>query len=205
MGAYDRHVLPRLIDVVCRHPGFDRWRARATEGLSGTVVEIGFGTGLNLRHYPDSVERILAVEPSIESRERAASRIAERGIPVDFVGLEGESVPVDDDVADFVLSTYTLCTIPGLAAALGEVRRMLRPGGTFHLLEHGLSADDRVARWQHRLNPVENAIAGGCHLDRDIVPLVEDSGFTVDVIDQAYRLRPKVLGHITLARATPAA
>lgn len=202
MGLYERHVLPRLIDVACRHPGFDRWRPRATEGLWGTVVELGFGTGLNLRHYPDTVDRILAVEPSLESRDKAAPRIAARGIPVEFVGLEGESVPVDDDVADFVLSTYTLCTIPGLDDALGEVRRMLRPGGTFHLLEHGLSADPGVARWQHRLNPVENALAGGCHLNRDIVALVDAAGFDVDVLDQDYRLRPHVLGHLTLAQAT---
>jgi SAM-dependent methyltransferase len=205
MGLYREHVVPRLVNLACGTAGFNRWRARATEGLSGTVVEIGFGSGLNLPHYPPEVDLVLAVEPARLARRLARRRIEESVLPVEHVGLDGQKIPLADASCDAALCTFTLCTVPDPARALAEVRRVLRPGGTVHFLEHGLSPDPGVARWQHRLDPLQQRLADGCHLTRDATTLVTDAGFEFRITEQQYVQGPKPWSWLTLGvAATPA-
>ena len=154
-------------------------RKRVIAGLSGDVVEIGFGSGLNVPHYPAEVTTVFAVDPSLVGRKLATERVASSTIPIRYVGLDGESLPLDDESVDAALSTFTLCTIPDAARAVREVYRVLRPGGRFHFLEHGLCPDAGVARWQQRINPIQQRLAGGCTLDRPIEGLIRDAGFEI--------------------------
>jgi SAM-dependent methyltransferase len=204
MGLYREHVVPRLVDCTCGAAGFDRWRARAADGLSGRVVEVGFGSGLNLPHYPPAVEVVLAVEPATVARRLADRRIREARVPVEHVGLDGQQIPLDDASCDAALFTFTLCTVPDPARALAEVRRVLRPGGAVHFLEHGLSPDAGVAKWQRRLEPVQRRVADGCHLTRDASALVTDSGFAMVRNEQRYGRGPKPWCWLTLGVATKA-
>jgi len=183
VGWWTEHVVPRLADASLRGRAIGESRARACEGLSGRVLEVGFGGGLNLVHLPAAVESVAAVEPSdagwrLSERRRARSRV-----PVERIGLDGQSVAADDAAYDHALCTFTLCTIPDALAALHEVRRLVRPGGTFHFLEHGQSIDPRTARWQHRLDPWQQRLAGGCHLTRDPGVLVEESGMVLQWLE----------------------
>ncbi len=191
MGFYREHVLPRLVDWTCGTPELRRWREQVTAGLSGRVVEIGFGSGLNLPALPPEVTRIYAVEPATTARRIAERRIAAADVEVDHVGLHGESIPLDDASCDGALSTFTLCTIPDVATALAEVRRVLRPGGRFHFLEHGLSPDRAVARWQRRLEPIQRRLADGCHLTREPAELVRAAGFEIERLESRYASGPK--------------
>lgn len=200
---YNEQVVPRLVDKACAMPGIRRLRPKATDGLAGTIVEIGFGSGPNMEHYPDSVERVLAVEPSELSRQRAIHNIALRPIEVEFVGLNGERIPLDDDSADGGLVTFTLCTIPNVHAALAELRRVLKPGAPLRVLEHGLAPDRRVQRVQRALTPLQRRLAGGCHLDRDPVALVAEAGFVdIDASQQYLRSTPRFIGYTSIIRAT---
>ena len=180
MGFYEAKVLPRIVNLTCATKAMDKIRRPALEGLSGRVIELGFGSGPNLPLLPDEVTEVLAVDPAEEGRKLAAKRLAQSRVPVEFIGLDGQSLPLDDDSVDSALSTWTLCTIPDVGAALREVRRVLRPGGTFHFVEHGLSDDPRIARRQHRLTPIQRKVAGGCHLDRDIAQIIRDAGFELE-------------------------
>ena len=191
MGFYREHILPRLVDRACNSTELRRWRTQATAGLSGTVVEIGFGSGLNMPAYPGEVDLVYAVEPAETARRLAEERIAESHVRVEHIGLQGESIPLDDDSCDGALSTFTLCTIPGVEAALAEVRRVLRPGGRFHFLEHGLATDESVATWQRRIEPAQKLLADGCHLTRDPVELVRAAGFDIERVDSRYAAGPK--------------
>ena len=191
MGVYREHILPRLVEVSCGGAQMERWRARATEGLYGRVVEIGFGSGLNVPVYPAEVTDVLAVEPALVARQRAAERIAQSHVSIVHVGLDGQSLPIDDHSCDGALSTFTLCTIPDVDAALAELRRVLKPGGQLHFLEHGRSPDSKVAAWQHRIEPVQKRVADGCHLTRDPIELVDAAGFTVVRHDSRYAKGPK--------------
>src|SRR4051812_42172058 len=143
-----------------------RIRERVCAGLTGEVVEIGFGTGLNLPHVPAAVTRLLVVEPSGLGGDLAEKRIAASAVPVEVVGLDGQRVPLPDASADAVLCTWSLCTIPDPIAAVREVRRVLRPGGRLHFVEHGRAPDERVRQWQNRLNGMQRRLAGGCNLNR---------------------------------------
>lgn len=201
MGFYREQVLPRLVEATCGGAQMERWRARATEGLHGRIVEIGFGSGLNVPVYPAEVTEVLAVEPARVARERAAERIAASHAAITHVGLDGQVLPIDDHSCDGALSTFTLCTIPDAGAALAELRRVLKPGGELHLLEHGLSPDPKIARWQHRLDPIEQRLADGCHLTRDPIALVEAAGFTVVRHDSRYAQGPKPWTWMTSATA----
>jgi ubiquinone/menaquinone biosynthesis C-methylase UbiE len=180
-----------LVDRACGTAELGRWRQQVTAGLSGTVVEIGFGSGLNMPAYPPEVTLVYAVEPVATAGRLAERRIADAGIPVEHVALHGESIPLDDESCDGALSTFTLCTIPDVEQALAEIRRVLRPGGRFHFLEHGLSPDVAVARWQHRLEPAQKFFAGGCHLTRRPDELVADAGFVIERVESRYASGPK--------------
>lgn len=202
MGIYRSHVLPRLIDKACGSPELSRWRARVSEGLHGRVVEIGFGSGLNLPHLPDDVTVVLAVEPADVARRLAQPRIDAAAAAVEHVGLDGQTIEVEDGSCDAALTTFTLCTIPDPAQALGELRRVLRPGGRLHFLEHGRSPDADVHRWQQRLEPVQRVVADGCHLTRDPVQLVIDAGFRVEWLEQRYARGPRPWSWFSAGAAT---
>ncbi|MTE13971.1 class I SAM-dependent methyltransferase [Nocardia aurantiaca] len=191
MGIYEDRVLPRLIDLCCGAKQMDPERQRVCADLHGRVVEIGFGSGRNVPFYPGSVKSVSAVEPADLGWRLAAERLAAATVPVERAGLDGQSLPFEDDSFDSALSTWTLCTIPDVETALAEVRRVLVPGGTFHFVEHGLAPDAGVQKWQHRFNSVQRTLAGGCHLNRDIRGLIEAAGFEIRDIDRYYQQGPK--------------
>jgi SAM-dependent methyltransferase len=187
MGFYEKQVLPRILNATCGIKAIEPLRARVCAGLAGDIVEIGFGSGLNVPFYPAAVTRVAAVEPSDVSWRLAGERLRAARIPVQRSGLDGQSLPFADGSYDAALSTWTLCSIPDVAAALGEVRRVLKPGGTLHFLEHGLAPDERVRRWQRRLDPLQRRLVGGCHLTRPIADLVTAAGFTITGLDVFYQ------------------
>ena len=202
MRFYDEQVLPRVINVACGGRTAQKLRRRVCHGLAGRVVEIGFGSGLNVPFYPVEVTEVAAVEPSDVGWRLAQKRVAASHVPVQRSGLDGQSLPLADDSFDTALSTWTVCTIPDPAAALLEVRRVLKPGGTLHFIEHGLAPDDRVRRWQRRLEPVQKRLAGGCHLTRPVVDLLRGAGFTIIELDVFYEaIAPKSLGAASLGVA----
>ncbi len=202
MGLYREQILPRLVDRACGTAGLRPWRAEVTAGLTGRVVEIGFGSGLNVEHCPPEVAVVLAVEPAALSRRLAAKRIARAGVPVAHVGLDGQALPLDDDSCDAGLCTFTLCTVPDPATALAELRRVIRPGGALHFLEHGLAPDPAVARWQRRLDPWQRRLADGCHLTRDAPTLVAEAGFVIERAEQRYARGPKPWSWFTVGAAS---
>jgi ubiquinone/menaquinone biosynthesis C-methylase UbiE len=202
MGFYEREVLPRIVDVALSGKQLDRLRGRVAGRLDGEVLEVGFGSGRNVPHYPASVARVRAVDPALVGRKIAASRVAASSVPVEYVGLEGERLPVDDQSIDHVLTTWTLCTIPDVDRALAEIRRVLRPGGSLEFLEHGRAADANVQKWQDRITPLQRRIAGGCHLNRAIDTLLIDAGLHIDRLDNYYIKGPKVFGYMYEGTAT---
>jgi ubiquinone/menaquinone biosynthesis C-methylase UbiE len=202
VGVYADHVLPRLTNVALSGQEFGQIRARVAAGLAGQVLEIGFGSGHNVPYYPPAVTRVQAVDPATLGRRLAAARVAASPVPVEYIGLDGQSLPLDGASVDHVLTTWTLCTIPDPAAALAEVRRVLRPGGTLHFAEHGRSPDPGVARWQDRLTPVQRRLFGGCHLNRQIDRLIGGAGFRLDRLDTSYMSGPKPLGYLFEGVAT---
>lgn len=203
MGIYAERVLPRIINVACGAAVGKPLRERVCAGVSGEVVEIGFGSGLNLPYYPATVSRVAAIEPADLGWRLASKRLAASRVPVERAGLDGQKLPFADDTFDCAVSTWTMCTIPDVEAALFEVRRVLRPGGTLHFVEHGLAPDDNVATWQRRLEPMQKRLFGGCHLTRQIVDLVEQSGFTITESDVFYEQgAPKFLAAYSLGVAT---
>jgi len=202
VGIYQEELLPRFQDLVMRRKATRAVRDRVCAGLHGEVVEIGFGTGLNTPFYPDQVTKVLAVEPSKVCMRLAQPRIARTAVPVDLAGLTGEHLDLPTEGFDTVLSTWTLCTIPDLAQALSEIRRVLRPDGSFHFVEHGHAPDERVAVWQRRIEPLNKRLAGGCHLTRRIADSIEQAGFTVTQLDTYYfKGEPKVFGYTFEGRA----
>lgn len=186
MGVYTAHVLPRIVDRVCGTRSAQRLRTRACTGLHGRVLELGFGSGHNVPCYPSAVTGVAAVEPSDVAWRLADDRVTTSSAPIERIGVDGAAVPLGDSTCDTALSTWTLCTIPDVATALAEVRRILRPGGTLHFIEHGLAPDDDVRRWQHRLEPLQKRAGGGCHLTRPIVELLTDAGFEIGEVDVFY-------------------
>lgn len=197
MGLWERRLLPRLIDACNNSPHAQQVRERMCAGLAGDVLEIGFGSGLNVPYYPAAVRRVLAVDPSDVGWDLAAARVAAGRVPVDRVGLDGQVLPLPDHSVDAALSTWTLCTIPDPAAALAEVRRVLKPGGRLTFVEHGLSPDAGVATWQRRLDPLQRRLVGGCRLTLPVLPLVLDAGFTVERVENEYeRGAPRPLGYL---------
>jgi ubiquinone/menaquinone biosynthesis C-methylase UbiE len=187
MGFYDRHILPRFINCACGTKPVMKQREKVVPQASGTVLEIGIGTGLNLPYYdPAKVERLIGLDPSEASWKLAGERAAHLDFDVEFIGLPGEQIPLDDDSVDTVLVTFSLCTIPDPVSALHGMGRVLRPGGNLVFCEHGCAPDPSVRKWQDRLDPLWGKIAGGCHLNRNIPELLGAGGFHVNEMNTAY-------------------
>ena len=205
MGWWTDHVVPRMADRTLTGPDVDALRVRACVGLSGLVLEVGFGSGRNVAHYPAGVSEVRAVEPSDVGWRLAQPRIAAGRVPVVRAGLDGRRLEEETDGVDAVLSTFTMCTIPDLPVALAELRRVLRPGGVLHFAEHGRAPDARVARWQDRLQPVYGRLAGGCHLTRRVADEIRAAGFDVQTLESRYLPGPAVsrpFGYCFVGRAT---
>lgn len=182
---------------------FEEQRRQALEGVAGRVLELGFGAGHNLPHYGPGVTEVLALEPALANRRLAAGRVALAPFPVEWTGLLGESIPLEDATVDAVVSTWTLCTIADVQAALKEVRRVLKPGGQLWFLEHGLSPDPPIARWQRRLNPFQRRCCGGCNLNRPIDKMLELAGFELEGLETYYARGPKPASWIYRGRGCP--
>lgn len=187
MGFYDEHILPHLIGCACSSKPVMRQRQKVVRLAEGRVLEVGLGAGPNLAFYdPARVDMVFGLEPSAGMRRKAAKAIASAPVPVELIDLPGEQIPLDKGSVDTVVLTYTLCSIAQWQAALGEMRRVLKPGGGLLFCEHGVAPDEWVARWQARLDPLWGKIAGGCHLNRPIPELIESVGFSIDGLQAMY-------------------
>jgi len=206
VGLYARHIFPRFMDWTLRRPRFQQERQEALAAARGEVLEIGFGTGLNLRHYPPGVTRLTAIDVADLLPARTARRISAAPFPIERVRLTAERLPFPDARFDCVVSTWTLCSIPDALAALREVRRVLEPGGRFVFLEHGRSDDPRVARWQDRFNPIQRVIGVGCNLNRPIDALVRGAGFAITRLDRyVIEGEPRIMAEMYRGMASPRA
>jgi len=202
VSFYQEQILPRFQDKVMARKSTRPVRARVCEGLDGAIVEVGFGTALNAPYYPPAVKKVVAIEPSQVCMRIAETRIAKSSVPVEYGGLTGERLDLPSGEFDAVLSTWTLCTIPNLDAALAEMRRILKPGGSFHFVEHGHARDEKVIRWQERLEPLNKRLAGGCHLTRHMAEEIERAGFNIQKLDTYYfKGEPKPMGYTYEGRA----
>jgi len=180
---YERRVFPRLMDLTMR--GMNELRGEALAGVHGDVLEIGFGTGLNLRHYPPAVTRLTGIDPIEAPPKKVQARIAAVAFPVAIHQLRADGrLPFDDKRFDSAAVTWTLCTIPDPVAALREARRVLKPCASLHFIEHGRSDDPTVARWQDRWNPIQNVIGCGCNVNRRIDEIVKSAGFRLEKLDR---------------------
>lgn len=197
VSFYERHLFSRLMDRAMRGPEVGRLRAALLAPACGDVIEIGFGTGLNLAHYPAGVRSLVAVDPLDALRERVAARIAAAPFPVERVGISADGrLPFDDARFDVAVSTFTLCSVPDAVAAVRELRRVTKPGGRFLFLEHGLSDDASTARWQRRVEPLHKRIGAGCHLTRSIDAIVRAGGFEPDVFRRYLLPGPRILSEM---------
>ena len=196
MGLYSNLIFPYCLDFTMSGSDLSEYRQQLLADVSGEVLEIGFGTGLNLAHYPDNIEKITTIDPNPGMRRRARSRIETSGITVDYKVLNGESIPIADAEFDSVVCTWTLCSIREVDKAIAEVYRLLKPQGKFFFIEHGLSQDDKIQVWQNRLTPIQKIVADGCHLNREIDAIVKRQ-FDNVTIEQFYAPKlPKVMGYM---------
>jgi len=197
MGFYSEVLFPWGMNLTMSGAEFQKQRRAVLRSVDGRILEIGFGSGLNLPHYPRSVSQLVSVDPNPGMGRYTAKQIAESDIDVDRQVLSGESLPMPDDSFDTVVSTWTLCSIVNIEQALAEVKRVLKPGGHFVFLEHGLSPDKEVSRWQHRLNGLQKVIGDGCHLNRDMRKLIGDAGFSQLEVDNYYFPKvPRFMGYM---------
>jgi ubiquinone/menaquinone biosynthesis C-methylase UbiE len=198
VGLYSRHILPTLISCGCGARPIAEQRARIVPRAEGVVLELGMGSGHNLRFYdPRKVSRIYGLEPEPGMLARARNNIAQAPAPVTVLQERAETVSLPEGSVDTVVVTFALCTIPDVATALGAARRLLRPGGRFLFCEHGCSPEPAVRRWQERLDPTWGRLFGGCHLTRDIPALIRQAGFAIADLDAGYMPKtPKIGGYL---------
>lgn len=193
MGFYSNVIFPHVLDWAMRDPQMAEQRPLVLEKAQGDIFEVGFGTGLNLRYYPDTVEKITTADPHPTMGKIAQRRVDASSIDVDHHVIGGESLPFEDESFDTIVCTWTLCSIPDIEAALGQFHRILRKDGKLLFIEHGLSDNPKVQQWQNRINPVWKIIGDGCNLNRNHRELIQDHQFTFDEIDTfsfAKGLRP---------------
>jgi ubiquinone/menaquinone biosynthesis C-methylase UbiE len=201
MGLYRRVIFPRLCDWLMRDPRMSALRGESLARVSGEILEIGIGTGLNLAHYPKSVRNLTAVDPNAAMTKLARRRMAESGIRVDQFLQSGEELPFADGTFDCVVSTWTLCSIPNPDRAVSEAYRVLKPGGRFVFLEHGLSDQPKIQRWQRRLNPIQRRVGDGCRLDLDVLAVVGRRSFS-SVQSECFLMEHTPRTHGTMFRGT---
>ena len=203
MSIYGRYVLPFLTDLVMRNPVARAERARLVPLARGELLEVGIGSGLNIPMYGPEVRRLYALDPSPELLGMARRQASRTRIPVTFMQESAESIPLPDAAVDSVLTTWTLCTIPDPGKALREMRRVLRADGQLVFIEHGRAPDPAVVQWQDRVTPLWRAIAGGCHLNREIDRLLALGGFEVTELDRGYTPGWRVASYHYRGRARP--
>ena len=197
MGFYSQVIVPRLCDLSLGRPLVAKHRRELLSNASGNVLEIGFGTGLNLPYYSENVRKIMAVDPNLGMHRLAQQRIKQAGIEVEQKAFSGERLPFEDNTFDSVVSTFTLCSIEDVGQALSEAYRVLKPGGHFLFLEHGLSPEPNVQKWQRRLNWLEMRLADGCRLDRNIRELIAAQPFSsVEIEEFDLEKTPKTHSHL---------
>jgi ubiquinone/menaquinone biosynthesis C-methylase UbiE len=204
MGLYSHHIFPRLMDWVMSGDEFQRLRALLLQDAQGEVLEIGLGTGLNLRHYPKAVSRLYAVEPAPLLPNRVAQRSKSVSFPIQIKRVSAETLPFGDRTFDCAVSTWTLCTITDPVKALQEIRRVLKPAGQFLFLEHGRSGNEKIAAWQNRLNPIQQIVGCGCNLNRRIDQLISQAGLCITKLDRfQMETVPRLGGEMYRGVATP--
>ena len=196
MSFYDDHILPHIIHIACGTKPILKQREKIVPQAEGRVLEIGMGSGINIRYYnPDKVVRIWGLEPSAGMRQKAKSLVESAPFDLEWLDLPGEEIPLDDKSVDTIVLTYTLCTIPDWLSAVKQMRRVLKSSGKLLFSEHGKAPDASVKKWQDRINPLWMKIAGGCHLNRDIPELLIEGGFNIKEMDTLYvPSTPKVTG-----------
>ena len=203
MGFYSEVLFPWGMNLVMSGEEFQKQRHAVLQSVDGSILEIGFGSGLNLPHYPDKIKKIVTVDPNPGMARYTARQIKVSNVEVDRQVLSGESLPMQDESFDTVVSTWTLCSIENIEKALSEVKRVLKPGGKFVFLEHGLSPDKKVSCWQHRLNGVQKIFGDGCNLNRDMRKLISDTGFSqLDIENYYFPKTPRFIGYMYRGIAT---
>jgi ubiquinone/menaquinone biosynthesis C-methylase UbiE len=202
MGIYADIILPRLCDLSMRNDRLRPYRERVIGAAEGRVLEIGVGSGLNLPFYGPTVSEVLALEPAPKLLAMAR-RVPDPGMPVSFIEASAESIPLDDQSVDTVVTTWTLCTVPEAATAIAEMRRVLKPHGKLLFVEHGLAPDASVRWWQDRLTPIWRRLSGGCHLNRPIQSMIEGGGFHMDRVETGYMAGPKPMTFMYEGSARP--
>ncbi len=187
MGLYEKHVLPYFLDKACGAPPILAQREKVVPHATGRVLEVGMGSGINLQYYdPDRVDFVFGLEPSEGMRNKAQKNLDASPVEVRWLDLPGEQIPLEDNEVDTIVLTFTLCTIPDFRAAVAQMRRVLKPGGKLLFSEHGEAPDESVRRWQDRLNPLWNVLAGGCNLNRPIPACLENGGFRISKLESMY-------------------
>lgn len=197
MGLYAKYVLPKLIDTACSQPPMAELRSRYVPEAEGDVLEIGIGSGLNLPHYSPRAKRVTGLDPHAELTDMARRRAADAHPEVDVLAISGEEIPADDNRFDTIVCTWTLCSIPNVYRALTEMHRVVKPGGRFYFVEHGLAPDAGVRAWQRRIEPVWKIVGGGCHLTRKADDLILDAGFILPSVESGYQPGPRWAAFMT--------
>ncbi|MFV2089318.1 MAG: class I SAM-dependent methyltransferase [Pseudomonadales bacterium] len=197
MGLYSKYVLPKVIDTLCGQPPMTELRSRYVPQATGDVLEIGIGSGLNLPHYSESTRTVTGLDPAAELMGMARDRAAAASPEVELLQISGEEIPADDNHFDNIVCTWTLCSIPNVYRALEEMYRVVKPGGRFYFIEHGLSPDTGVQSWQRRLEPLWKKIGGGCHLTRKADQLIQEAGFLLPEVESGYQPGPRFAAFMT--------
>ena|SRR5215831_5005392 len=194
MGLYQEHIVPHLVNLAMRNSRLVQYRRRVTSLADGRVLEIGIGSGVNLAYYSDGTNEVIGLDPQWKLLMMAVHNA--HNVPVELIEGSAECIPLSDSSVDTVVTTWTLCSIPNVAGALREMRRVLKPNGRFLFVEHGLASDEGVRRWQRFLTPLWKRIAGGCHLDRPVSALVQDAGFEISQMVTGYMPGPKPMTYM---------
>lgn len=203
MGIYKRLVLPRLVDLAMKNAAATARRSELIPKATGSVLEIGIGSGLNIPFYSEEVTRLHGVDPSAELLSMARKKLDTVRFPVELTCQSAQELPVETSTIDTVVTTWVLCSIVEPRQALLEMKRVLKPGGRLLFVEHGLSPEPRVQTWQHRLNPIWKKFAGGCNLNRKIDELIISAGFQMSQLQTAYLEGPRLMTYTFEGSAVP--